>query len=280
MKKAAGFFTALLLTTALEAQTFVDYYGVLSQSTDTNILKMAQDVFFTQLSAISSITVDDKRSDTTSTLSVLPDFSSSAQNHIIFYAEIEEKRNDNTKSWVCTFKATIPLENRTVFKTEEYASYYKILSSSKTTIEQVLEQLDTSQSPAPVFPEDSHTDSVNTDVIAGIWQGEPYTDKIILMRSGKGFVIFKNGVSMNVRISIEGSKDNPDIRIIQEGKPNPSFYPALSRETALQAASSAEPITWTLKLLSSTTLSGTKTTLVPSGNGAAKGSETVQWYKK
>ena len=280
MKKAAGFFTALLLTTALEAQTFVDYYGVISQSSDTNILKMAQDVFFTQLSAISSITVDDKRSDTTTTLSALPDFSSSAQNHIIFYAEIEEKRNDSAKSWVCTFKATIPLENRNVFKTEEYASYYKILSSSKSTIEQVLEQLDSSQSPAPVFADDSPAEAVNTDAIAGIWQGEPYTDKIILMRSGKGFVIFKNGASMNVKIAVEGKGDAQEIKIIQDGKPNASFYPALSREIAVQAAASAEPITWSLKLVNGTTLSGTKTTLVEGGNGAVKGSETVQWYKK
>ncbi len=281
MRKNVSFITALLFSSALGAQTtFVDYYGVVSQSSDTNILKMAQDVFYTQLSAISSVTVDDKRADTTSTLTAIPDFTSSAKNHIVFYAEIEEKLSDNTKSWLCTFKATVPLENKKVFKTEEYQSYYKILASAKNTIEEILNQFNPEEKDNAFITEDKAESNVNSDAIAGIWQGEPFTDKIVLMRSGKGFVIFKNGASMNVRISISESSSGKEITITQDGKPNASFYPSLPRELAAQYASTADPISWKMNLLNPNTLSGTKNTLVQSNQSVIPGKESVKWIKK
>ena len=53
-------------------QITVDYYGVLTTSDNTNILKMAQDIFYTQLCSIDNITTNDKRLDTSKTLASAP----------------------------------------------------------------------------------------------------------------------------------------------------------------------------------------------------------------
>ena len=68
------------------------------------------------------------------------------------------------------------------------------------------------------------------DTLAGTWTGDTLIDKIVILRGGKGFVIFKNGASMNIVISINGSS----VTVIQKGRSNASFYPELSRELAPQ----------------------------------------------
>ena len=64
---------------------------------------------------------------------------------------------------------------------------------------------------------------------------------------------------------------------------NASYYPDLPRELALKNAATASPIKWDLTLTSSSTLKGTKTTLVEntdSENGVKKGTFNVEWTKQ
>lgn len=259
----------------------VDYYGVVSQSSNTNILKMAQDIFLTQLKSIEQIQVSDKRPDAAKTLAAAPAFSGGS--HVAFYAEIAESGTEGAAEWKCTFNA-VGADGKHYEKTESYDSYYKILVGAKSTIEDVLNQIPREDAPQPAAAQSSAT--MKAESLAGTWSGEPYTDKIVLLRGGRGFVIFKNGASMNVSVTVQGTDARGNIshvEVRQVGKPNASFYPALPRETALASAADANPIVWHLTVTADGALSGTKTTLVPSADsatGAAEGTESVQWTKK
>lgn len=115
------------------------------------------------------------------------------------------------------------------------------------------------------------------DTIAGTWEGEELTDKILILRGGRGFIIFKNGATMNISVSVEGS----DVTIKQKGKPNASFYPSLPRQDALKNAASASPIEWNFKL-EGKTLTGIKKTLVSdkkSSTGVSEGNVNATWTK-
>lgn len=260
----------------------VDYYGVVSQSSNTNILKMAQDIFLTQLNAIDQIRVNDKRPDAAKTLAAAPAVSEG--NHIAFYAEIAESVTESAAAaWNCTFNAVA--DGKTYGKTETYDSYYKILVGAKSAIEDVLNQIPQENAPQPAAAP-SLAAAMKPESLAGTWSGEPYTDKIVLLRGGRGFVIFKNGASMNVSVTVQETDERGNVshvEVRQVGKPNASFYPALPRETALASAADAQPIVWRFTVTADGALSGTKTTLVPSADsatGAAEGTESIQWIKK
>ena len=275
---------------------YIDYYGVVSQSEDTNILKMAQDVFFTQLKSMQRITVDDKRVDISTTMQTLPDFSATVSPHIVFYAEIAEDAKDSGKEWICTFTILRPEHSVQFSKTEHYASYYKILVNAKLAIEDVLDkasgdtattqQADTLPAAARPTPQANATSNIKIDSLAGTWSGESELDKIILLRGGKGFVIFKNGATMNIRVAVtkaDGAGNIEQISITQDAKPNASFFPTLPRDIALANAATAEPILWLFSVSSDGSLSGTKRTLVQSAEsetGAETGTIDVQWIKR
>lgn len=281
-------FGMFLLPKAYTAPLYIDYYGVVSQSSETNILKMAQDIFYTQLNSIENVSVDDKRKDAGTTLQATPDFSTTATPHIAFYAEIAEEIIDTAKEWQCTFIAFQAESQQTYTKTEKYSSYYKILANAKPAIEAVLEKLSATNASETQFaiPAPAATSGIKTEALAGTWTGESDIDKIILLRGGKGFVIFKNGASMNIKVTITNSDSAgniTDLKIVQDAKPNASFFPALPRNVALENAASAAPITWTFHVTDSKTLSGTKTTLVASSEsptGAISGTQEVTWEKK
>ena len=117
------------------------------------------------------------------------------------------------------------------------------------------------------------------DSLAGTWVGEQLIDKVIILRAGKGFVIFKNGASMTIAVSIKGN----NVSVVQQGRSNASFYPEIARELALKNAATASPISWSLILVGESTLKGTKTTLVEdkkSSSGISVGSIEVQWTKQ
>ena len=123
--------------------------------------------------------------------------------------------------------------------------------------------------------------SISTDLLAGTWGGEENINKIVIMRSGRGFVIFKNGASMNILIKIQKAESDTKVIITQESRPNASFFPELPRTVALQAAKEAEPIEWTLSLLNDNTLSGTKKTLtLASDNQTSMSKLNVTWHRK
>ena len=99
--------------------------------------------------------------------------------------------------------------------------------------------------------------------LSGIWSGEPFTDKIVILRGGRDFIIFKNGATMNISVSAEENSEHGSlIKIRQIGKPNASFYPELPREIALSVAPNASPIEWNFTMNDENALSGTKTTLL------------------
>lgn len=279
---AVFLFSAMGLTAA---PFTVDYYGVVSQSSDTNILKMAQDIFLTQLKSIEQLHIDDKRPDVTKTLTSRPSVSESA--HVAFYAEINEASASGAAvEWNCTFTA-IDTDGKSYSKTENYDSYYKILVSAKTAIEDVLNQLPQNGGTvsAPVTSP-SAASRMKMESFAGTWSGEPFTDKIVLLKGGRGFVIFKNGATMNISLKVVGTDKNGNvshIEVAQVGKPNASFFPSLPRETALASAATAKPITWDFQVTADGTLSGTKNTLIPSQDsptGAVEGTENSLWTKR
>lgn len=264
----------------------VEYYGVVSNSTETNMTKMAQDIFFTQLKSISYISVEDKRPDLMHVSKEIPDFDSTQSSNIVFYAEINEEQNENQKVWNCSFNAMKNEDKIIHTKTEVYDSYYKILSNAKSIIEDVISDFRDKKEQAKNenIYEKPKTYSGNIDVesLAGTWYGEPYTDKIMILRGGRGFIIFKNGATMNIKISIKKSDSSGNIKEIeinQIGKSNASFYPELPRQTALNIAASATPISWTFKI-DSGIMRGTKKTNAPTGaNGVKEVLLETTWSK-
>ncbi len=186
----------------------VDYYGVVSQSSDANMLKMAQDIFYTQLKSVDNITVNDLRPDATKASIEVPELKTTGKSTIAFYAEIEEDKSEDTglTVWRCKFNALNPSDGITRTKNETYDSYYKILSSAKNDIEEILKNIDSpKKGPGNENLTSSAMTPVNVDIesLAGTWSGEPFTDKIIILRGGRGFVIFKNGATMNIKITVK-----------------------------------------------------------------------------
>lgn len=265
----------------------VDYYGVVSSSSDTNMLKMAQDVFLTQLRSIDGITVDDKRPDLSKASSTLPTFIRTNAK-VYFYAEIaDEKSAEGQTVWNCRFNAVTQADGITHSTNGIYESYYKILVGAKSAIEKVLSDL---KAPAPEFvsadKENLAADfktGVDIESLAGTWGGEPYADKIIILRGGRGFVIFKNGATMNIKISVKkaviGGK-SLSLEITQVGKSNASFFPELPREQALACAAAASPITWNFALTSADTLEGIKNTVIAANGGTEPGTVSASWTRK
>ena len=253
----------------LEAATVVDFYSTQSVSEDEDMINMTTNLFYTQMQTLSGYTVIDKRE-------TAFDESTCISSHIAFWAEIHE---DNEGNWVCTLNASKPETNKSVSETKTYASYFKILTDAKSSLENLLDNINESPLVQTESASADKESTQNLDLIAGTWSGEDFIEKIILMRSGRGFIIFKNGASMNVLVSMH----NKDVTITQNGKSNASFYPNLPREIAQKIALTANPLSWNLKLSSDNTLTGTKTVFIEdsqSENGATASSATVMWTKR
>ncbi len=296
MTHVSNLIVPAILSTAVASpiaaeQLAIDYYGVVAESTldgtELNMLKMAQDIFFTQLKSIDSITVSDKRPDSSKTSLSIPDFQGSS---VAFYAEIGENVSENGKTWTCRFSAFDPSDEITHSKTETYDSYYKILSGAKSAIESVISDFkkDENEKKAVVVAktESPRTFDGNIDIesLAGTWSGEPFTDKILILRGGRGFIIFKNGATMNIKISakkIDSRGNVSEIEVRQIGKSNASFFPELPRQTALNLAATASPIVWNFTIRAGE-LYGTKRTIIPATNalGAEEGTVVSTWSKK
>lgn len=281
----------------------IGFYKTSSLSSDLHIVSMTTDLFYTQLLALDKYEINDYRE---------IDFSSDEQDeNISFYVELNESENGG---WNCRLNGT---KGTIVYSTEKtYDSYYKILLDAKSALENFLEvffdqinkginnssaaektvpksgknnfsgwdenfgeqkNYSLSQNTARNVPETKNNLS-DTEIISGTWQGEPFIDRIVILRSGRGFVIFKNGANMT--ISVEFS--NNDVTITQTGKPNASFFPELPREIALKNAIESKPIVWKLTLVNGE-LHGTKTSLQEdksSAEGASVKNTKVIWTRK
>lgn len=271
------------------------YYGVLTNVNDQNMLNITQDLFFAQLRGIQSLQTFDKRDDeikdsysdiqtdsNCGSFFELVQEKSPSEGPLLFAARIYRPRSD--EKWSCVF-AVKNLQNGQVFSTEkEYDSYYKILTDAKLLIQRVV--FDASGSggalgqSAKAAPGAARQDGaeVGAESLAGTWSGEKSASKIILLRSGRGFIVFNNGATMNVAVFAQDGGSS--VRIVQRDKFNASFYPDIDRQTILNYAESAAPIEWNMTLASSGSLVGKKRTLVQSGGSVEPASVDVTWTKK
>lgn len=264
----------ILTTTAAlsHAATQVDFYATESTSQDTGMIQMTTDHFYSQFQTIDGYIVIDHRKDHFSM--------EEATSNISFYAEIQESPEGG---WICTLNAVKAAENKNVSSTKRYESYYMILLDAKPSLENLLANLsgntkasDISHEQKNTHAEERHTD---IEILAGTWAGEEFIDKILILRSGKGVIIYKNGAIMNVSVSIDGST----VHIVQTGRSNASYFPELPRAAALKNAASAPPIEWNLILTADGALEGSKQTLIQNGSSPSevkKGTVEVIWQRR
>lgn len=271
------------------------YFGVVTNVNDQNMLNITQDLFFAQLRGISWLETQDMREDDIKDFykQIQTDesgeaFFSLAQSKvksdgaIAFVARIYRPRSD--EKWQCAFIAKNLETGGVCSKGKEYDSYYKILTDAKLLIQNVVSQAagnsGSDQAGAQKAQGGAKADFTEsaTDNIAGSWGGERDASKIILLRSGRGFIVFNNGATMNVTVSAK--EDGSSIKIVQRDKFNASFYPDIDRQTILNYADSAPPIEWNLTLTKSGSLVGKKKTLAQSGGSVEPVSVDVSWTKK
>lgn len=273
----------LIFTAVLSAQSYnIDYYGIVSTEIDANMSKMTSDLYFTQLSEINNFSVSDKR--TTPNLSERPDASEFAEGKLSFFTLIT--KDTNADKWITTYYVVDKTKNEEHSKRKIYDSFYKLLMEPKDvlkdTIKQLIENDNVATGISTSIQESSTPKSAkiaSTEELSGTWSGEDSINKIVIMRGGRGFVIFNNGASMNITVELSGSESNRTVTVIQKGNSNASFYPDLKRTAALSAAVSAAPIKWTLTLTDTNTLKGIKNTLLPDGDDYKEGTIPVVWTK-
>ncbi len=243
---------------------------------------MTSDLYYTQLSEINNFSVSDKRS--SPSLSERPEASSFADGKLSFFTLIS--KDIQSDKWITTYFVVDKSKNEEHSKTKNYDSFYKILMEPKdvlkTTIKQLIENDSSATTIASAIQDEASSGGKNitsTEELSGTWGGENNINKIVIMRGGRGFVIFNNGASMNITVELSGSDGNKMVVVTQKGNSNASFYPELKRTAALSAAVSASPIKWTLALTDTNTLKGTKDTLLPDGDSFKEGSVSVTWTR-
>ena len=257
----------------------IDYFGIVANGVDDNMSKMTSDLYYTQLSEINSYTVQDKRNGVR--MDKVPETNEFEDGKLSFYAVISKK--DNSSKWISTITIYDSTKKTTLSEAKEYDSFYKILMEPKASLQETISSLlagNTTSASSNQAASKTGTAIQSTEFLSGTWGGEDTIDKIVIMRGGRGFVIFKNGSSMNITVEIKSSNQSQNIIITQNGKANASFFPELPREIALKEAVNADPIKWVLTLDDDNTLSGTKSTLILSDGVAATGTMNVTWKRK
>ena len=272
-----------LVSSSLFCQNYkIDYYGIVSTEIDANMSKMVSDLYYTQLTEINNFSVTDKR--TAENLSERPDSSIFVNDKLSFFTIIQKETKSD--KWLTTYYVVDKTKNEEHSKIKTYDSFYKILMESKEVLKETIKQLienDKSASKITNTTKEQQPRStkaiVSTEELSGTWMGEENINKIVIMRGGRGFVIFNNGASMNISIELLGNDNNKKVIVMQKGNSNASFYPELQRTVALNAAISANPIKWTLSFSDQNTLTGTKETLLPDGDSYTEGHISVVWTK-
>ena len=273
----------LFSTFVLAAQSYsIDYYGIVSTEIDSNMSKMTSDLYYTQLSEINNFNVSDRR--TSPSLSERPDITAFSDDKLAFFTLIT-KDSDSDK-WITTYFVVDKTRNEEHSRKKTYDSFYKILMEPKDVLKNTIKQLienDSSATAITASVQDGNisrgTGITSTEELSGTWSGEENINKIVIMRGGRGFVIFNNGASMNITVELSDSNGKRSVLVKQKGNSNASFYPDLKRSAALSAAVSAAPIKWTLTLTDENTMKGTKDTLLPDGEGYKSGTVSVTWTR-
>lgn len=266
-KKLKLFAVLTLIAGFVGAQTTVEFYSTVSSSDDAEMINMTTNLFYTQMQELDGYKVIDRRD---REFSGADDFVSD----LAFFAEIQESGS----GWICTLNAIDRKSARLVTDSNTYASYYKILLDAKSSLEKLFSTMESDEELAKESQEEDVGFEMTLDTLAGTWTGDSLIEKIVILRGGKGFVIFKNGASMNIGVSLEGKA----VTVTQKGRSNASFYPELSRDVALQNATTASPIKWQLTVLDEQTMKGIKMTLKEdkkSSTGASTQAVDVEWIK-
>ena len=281
-------FTFLILICIFNISAFsqnkysIDYFGIVAAGVDDNMSKMTSDLYYTQLCEINGYTVNDKRIGIR--MASAPQSSDFEDGKISLYAVISKK--GNTSKWISTINIYDSSRKAVFSEAKEYDSFYKILMEPKASLQETISTLLSGSGTVAQAPVGSASPSKpaakiqSTEFLSGTWGGEETIDKIVIMRGGRGFVIFKNGSSMNITVEIQTEGSSQNIVITQNGKANASFFPELPREVALKEAVNAKPIKWIFNINDDDTLSGTKSTLILSDGVAANGTLDVVWKRK
>lgn len=256
------------------------FYGAISHADDVETIKLTEALFYSQLLALELFTIQDKR-ETVFDIDILN--SHSATNDILFYAEIYEENEE----WISVLHLIDTATQKEATTKNYYDGYYKILIEAKNSITTLIQNFNSDQS-TPLNTTSSGIGSTETlppaevitsENLSGTWKGEEHIDKIVILRGGRGFVIFENGASMHISVSINGTT----MTARQESKSNASFFPDLPREVALVKAINAEPIVWELNIENKNSLSGIKHTLVADTTSETlfitQSSIPVKWYR-
>lgn len=275
-------FTAILLTisTLFAAPSeVIDFYGVASPDIEDNMIKMTCDLYYNQLKEATP-SVRDMRDRINSHAKSQNEitFDEDPASKLIFYAFITKL---STGKWSASMFLKNTDSATTYSYTKEYESYYKILMESKSSLVSVLDNLMLQQksnntatdindgayaslpsdtNTLPFTEEDIKNMSLTLNDISGTWAGEGYVSKVVIMRNGRGFVIMRNGVSMNINVTFVAG-DTPQVIVKQVGFSNAAFYAELDRNSAAQAASLNEPIEWNFTQVTATKMTGRKKTL-------------------
>ncbi len=265
--------------TAKSRVTAVYFFATTTSTPDDPTIKLTENLFFTQFQSENLTVIDMRPANLTDYTQGTVTISDLTDSSILFSLDLQKNNNE----WVCRMNLLHPESHSPVSYENSYESYYKILMDAKSLISQVIDHVPSEAAhnitqDIPSKSVQNNVAGINLDALAGTWKGESLIDKIIILRSGRGFVIFNNGASMNISITIRGNR----IEAVQTGKPNASFFPDLPRETALIEAAHAEPVAWSLSISDPDTLNGTKTTLLPSDDNeksAERRSISVTWKR-
>ncbi len=272
-----GFFSLLLCLFFLSAADLwaakreTVFFGITTDSSDTSTISLTEKLFFKQFEALDSYRLEDRR-DTPWNDSFLSDYE--GRDVLLFAIDIHDK---NT-FWLVTLNIHDMKNNTRAEFQAEYEDYYKILMDSKNAIDTLLSSLKTGSSSSATENAAPVLVTLSMDSLAGTWNGEPELDKIVILKSGRGFVVFKNGASMTIELSIISNQ----LLIKQTSNNNASYFPDLPKNVAQSAAATANPITWSFIMIDQNTLTGKKTTLhtSDSGKSAYPGTTQVTWTRQ
>ena len=253
-----------------QAKRALYVYASSSSSGDSAVIKMTEDLFFSQLASSDLFIVHDMRS-TEYSAAELTRYGSA--DSLFFYTQIYEKDGQ----WFLKLHLIDGATGKETVLQNNYDGYYKILTEAKNSLTSLIKQFNAGEAQKT---EKQGTSSVTVEKLSGTWYGEDYIDKIIILRGGRGFVIFKNGASMNISVSVSGNI----LSAVQQGKPNASFFPELPREVALVNAPEAKPVRWELTVESESAMKGVKISLVAEYDNSGvvsvkQGSIPVRWHR-
>lgn len=267
MKRICAIFVlSIFFSSAFFAQNRVGFFSAVSSSDDEATINLTEELYYSKASLISDINVVDFRNRTFS--------KDNLQNYSeINYAFFPEIQEDGT-GWMCTFHG-INVNTKQEYSTQKrYDSYYKILMDAKNELESFFQAMHSPNSSGNSDSSSVSVASINLDMLSGTWQGESYIDKIVILRGGRGFVIYKNGASMNISVAVANGK----LTATQIGSTNASFFPDVSKDLVLSMGHT-EPIVWNFVIKNPSTLEGTKYTLQEVNASAEFTNIPVIWRK-